>query len=136
MRTTTAPVPTFMENIRVQFRRWRLRMGISLPLYVVRLGILTAAVMFFGLPLLWLFTAPTKTNNQLLELHPLAIGSVGYIFTAWEHLLSYNHGVIVNWIANSVWYVATGIVLNLVITIPAGYALDRKSTRLNSSHYS
>jgi multiple sugar transport system permease protein len=90
---------------------------------VLRWATLIAFALFFGLPLLWLLLAPTKTDNQLLELFPLAIGSPGYVIEAWRNLLSLADGIIVRWIFNSIYYTVGSLILALVITVPAGYVL-------------
>jgi multiple sugar transport system permease protein len=124
VQTTTEIRLTPLEPLLRKYRQWRLKSGVDWLTYLVRLVIIIITAAFFGLPMIWLFTAPTKTNVQLMDLPPLAIGSLKYIPVAWEHLVSYNNGVIIRWISNSVWYVVTGLLLNLVITIPAGYALS------------
>jgi multiple sugar transport system permease protein len=88
-----------------------------------RLVLLLFFGVFFGLPLLWLLLAPTKTDNQLLELSPLAFGSFARVKEAWQNLLVFEHGVVVKWAFNSVYYTLTSLVLSIVITVPAGYAL-------------
>jgi multiple sugar transport system permease protein len=90
---------------------------------VIRFLILLAFGIFFGLPLLWLLLAPTKTDIQLSQGFPLSIGSLGKIGLDWQHLLSFDDGVIVQWSINSIVYTLAALIISLVITIPAGYAL-------------
>jgi multiple sugar transport system permease protein len=88
--------------------------------------ILTLFALFFGLPMVWLLLAPTKTDNQLLELPPFAIGSVQYVGEAWRHLLTLADGIILAWIFNSIYYTVAAVILGLLITIPAGYVLGTR----------
>jgi len=91
--------------------------------WLLRWGILTLFVIFFGVPLLWLVLAVTKSDNQLLEWHPLAFGSLGHIGVAWKNLMNFNNGQVVRWALNSVYYSVSSVLLSLAITLPTGYAL-------------
>jgi multiple sugar transport system permease protein len=124
MQTSSSIQLSPFQRLQQRYRQWQLKSGVDWATYLLRLTIIIITMAFFGLPMLWLFLAPTKTNPQLINLPPISIGSLSYIKTAWEHLQVYNSGIVVNWITNSVWYVVTGLLLNLVITIPAGYALS------------
>jgi multiple sugar transport system permease protein len=90
---------------------------------VARLVVLLVFVLFFGLPLLWLVLAATRTNDALLTGSPIAFGSLDNLATAWRHLLSYNDSELLGWIWNSILYSIGGLALTLVVCIPAGYAL-------------
>ncbi len=122
-----ANVSVAHKGSRSPWRTWysRLQRGSSIGLgtYGLRLAFLILAALFFVLPMLWLFVAPTKANAEFYSLKPLVPGRVSYIREAWEHLFVYNRGIIKIWIWNSVWYVVTGLALVLVITVPAGYVL-------------
>jgi multiple sugar transport system permease protein len=111
----------------LRFHQWharlRLRHSIGLPAYALRMLVLFVAGVFFFLPMVWFVVAPTKTQPEFYSLRPLAIGSLNYVQTAWEHLYAYNNHIIMNWIFNSIWYVVTGLLLVLVVTVPAGFVL-------------
>src|SRR5262245_36096413 len=89
----------------------------------LRALILLAFGVFFGLPLLWLLLAPTKNDAQLIDLAPLAVGALAHIVEVWQNLLVFNDGEIVVWARNSVFYTLTSLLLSLIISVPAGYAL-------------
>jgi multiple sugar transport system permease protein len=91
--------------------------------YLLRLVIMVLFALYFGLPVIWLFIAPTKTHKQLTDLPPLALGSLQNIVISWQRLAAYNRGVMFQWIWNSVWYVLVALTISLVISIPAGYLL-------------
>jgi multiple sugar transport system permease protein len=89
----------------------------------LRALILLAFGVFFGLPLLWLLLAATKNDAQLIQLAPLAVGTLTHIVEVWRNLLVFNDGEIVVWARNSVFYTLTSLLLSLIISVPAGYAL-------------
>jgi multiple sugar transport system permease protein len=89
----------------------------------VRVLALLACAVFFGLPLLWILLAPTKNDAQLIDLAPLAVGPLTHIVEVWQHLLLFNDGEIVIWARNSVLYVLASLLLSLMVSVPAGYAL-------------
>ncbi len=88
-----------------------------------RLVLLLALAVFFGLPLLWLAIAPSKVQSEFVTLPSLAFGEIGNYLRAWEHLVGFKDGRILLWAWNSVWYTAAALIIGLVISIPAGYAL-------------
>lgn len=94
---------------------------------IVRFFVLLGMGIFFGLPLLWLLLAPTKTDDQFFFANPLSFGSFARLGEAWHNLLSYQNGIVLTWTVNSVFYVVASILIQLAITIPAGYALATAS---------
>ncbi len=122
LRGTLSPSPTLWARLR--YRR-PVNAGNSLgPVgTLVRFFALLLCGIFFGLPLVWLILAPTKTDVQLTQSFPLAFGSLAKIGEDWQHLLSFDDGVIVQWSINSVLYALATLVLALAVSLPAGYAL-------------
>lgn len=94
-----------------------------------RVLLLALLAVFFGLPLLWLLLAPSKMNNEFVGLPPLAFGALEGYARALGNLLDYKDGQIVLWTWNSVWYTAAAMIIGLVISIPAGYALATSQFR-------
>lgn len=90
-------------------------------------------ILFFGVPILWLLLAPTKTVNELSFNNPLAPGSVSQIGVAAQNLFGYGNGIIWTWVFNSVWYTAVSVVIALVTAVPAGYALAKLPFRGSTS---
>jgi multiple sugar transport system permease protein len=88
-----------------------------------RVFLLVALAVFFGIPLIWLAIAPSKLHNEFVTLPALAFGEAANYLRAWGHLVEFNEGQILVWAWNSVWYTAAAMVIGLVISIPAGYAL-------------
>jgi multiple sugar transport system permease protein len=78
---------------------------------------------FFGLPLIWLLLAPTKTDTQLTDWTPLAFGSFARVALAWKNLTDFSDGVVLRWGLNSIVYTLASLALSLAVTLPAGYGL-------------
>jgi multiple sugar transport system permease protein len=105
------------------YRNWRYRVGLDPGTYLFRFLLTSLIALYFGLPVIWLFLAPTKTHKQMTDMLPLSIGTLQNVADSWQRLAVYNRGVIFNWAWNSVWYVALALTLALVVSVPAGYLL-------------
>jgi multiple sugar transport system permease protein len=93
---------------------------------VLVIAVLLFFSVFFVLPLAWLLLAPTKSQSQLTGLGgegPFSFGSVDQLVENWNTLIDFQHGIIWTWLGNSVLYSGVALVLTIVVTIPAGYAL-------------
>lgn len=84
---------------------------------------LSFAVCFYGIPLLWLFIAGTRSESSLLTQSPFALGDWDSFVRTWNNLTTYNNFQILTWTVNSLIYVVGGVLLSLIACIPAGYAL-------------
>ena len=93
---------------------------------VFTIAVLAFFAVFFVLPLAWLLLAPTKTTTQLNGLHgeqPFSFGSFGQLAENWNTLTGFQDGIIWTWLGNSVLYSGVALVITIIVTIPAGYAL-------------
>jgi multiple sugar transport system permease protein len=82
--------------------------------------------LFFVIPLVWLALAPTKSTTELNRLHgesSLSFGSFDQLAENWNNLVTFQDGIIWTWLGNSVLYTGAALVITLIVTIPAGYAL-------------
>lgn len=106
-------------------QRWWMRTAGDTGLlgFGLRWGVLLLFAAYFFVPLLWLALAPSKSAPQLLELKPLAFGSVQRIQEAWQRVIEYQNGEVLEWAGNSIRYAALGLILSLATCIPAGYIL-------------
>jgi multiple sugar transport system permease protein len=94
-----------------------------------RVLVLSLIALAFAVPLIWLLLAPTKTERELTSRSPLAFGSFENVATAWSNLMSFNHGEILLWLENSIGYSVAGVLIAVIASIPAGYALAMHSFR-------
>ncbi|HEY4020612.1 MAG TPA: carbohydrate ABC transporter permease [Pseudonocardiaceae bacterium] len=100
------------------------RRNVSRTVAVLVVGLLLVLLLvFFVLPALWLLLAPTKTATELVNDSPLSFGSFGNVVRAWQHLTGFENGVLFTWLRNSAVYAVGALVLTLLTSIPAGYAL-------------
>jgi multiple sugar transport system permease protein len=101
--------------------RWRgnRRTGRN-PLALV---VLLLFAVFFGLPVLWLLLAATKTEGQLVNGNPLSFGSWRTLQANWEALTRYQGGTVFLWLRNSAVYSFVALAITLAVCLPAGYAL-------------
>jgi multiple sugar transport system permease protein len=100
---------------------------------VLVIAVLVFFSVFFVLPLAWLLLAPTKSQAQLNGANgelPFSFGSVDQLAENWNNLDSFQHGIIWTWLGNSVLYCGVALVLTIIVTIPAGYALAMTTFKL------
>jgi multiple sugar transport system permease protein len=89
----------------------------------VTILVLITFALFFVVPLIWLLIAPTKTDRQLLLEMPFAFGDFSTLAANWTSLVTFQGGLIWQWIGNSAFYCGAALVITLLISIPAGYAM-------------
>src|SRR5512136_531798 len=87
----------------------------------LRWGVLLLFAAYFFIPMLWLVLATSKSAPQLLELPPLAFGSFQRIQEAWQRIIEYQNGEVLQWAFNSIRYAIWALALSLAICSPAGY---------------
>ena len=92
--------------------------------------IITLFVVFFAVPIVWLLVATTKTARGLATDPPFEIGSLDQLGANWNQLLGFQDGAITTWMANSTAYTVGAVLLALLASIPAGYALALTEFRL------
>ncbi len=124
MANVTSTYPARAVRRPFVFRLYRAIIGdLGVAGFLFWLIILIVAAIFFGLPLLWLLLAPSKSDRELLSLSPLAFGSLGGYGQAWANLNTFNKGAITRWAFNSLLYSVSSLLISVLMTLPAGYAL-------------
>lgn len=89
----------------------------------IRWIVLLGFAVYCLIPLLWLLFAPSKSDAQLVNDAPLSFGSLGQFWTSWQNLSGYGGGVIADWAWNSLYYSGGALLITLVTSLLAGYAL-------------
>lgn len=100
----------------------------EIPAKVAVWTIMVVFAIFSVIPMLWLVLAPSKTQRELQQEAPLAFGSFEGYRNAWDNLMVFQDGRLVDWIVNSIWYSAVQVSVASVVALLAGYALA--ATRL------
>jgi multiple sugar transport system permease protein len=80
-------------------------------------------VLFFLIPIVWLLLATTKSARHLTVGNPFSVGGFGDLRTNWHQLFGFQDGAVTHWVGNSALYAVGALVIALVASIPAGYAL-------------
>jgi multiple sugar transport system permease protein len=111
------------QDLVAWLRHWIFKTGIEPVTYTIRFTSILVITVFFIVPLIWLFTATTKTNLQLVHLPPLSTGAINYIKKAWDYISMFYYGVTTRWIFISFYYVVCGLMLSLFTAVPVGFAL-------------
>jgi len=78
---------------------------------------------FFGVPLVWLVLATTRTDYQLATGPAFAFGTLGNLARTWHQLDAFGGHLFRRWMENSLVYTLSATALTLVTSIPAGYGL-------------
>jgi multiple sugar transport system permease protein len=87
-------------------------------------GIVTLLfVCFFAIPIVWLLFAVTKSAKSLTVSNPFSVGTWHDLVSNWNQLFNFQDGAVTTWIANSAVYSVGALVIALLVSIPAGYAL-------------
>jgi multiple sugar transport system permease protein len=104
-------------------RRRRLRPGRE------RSNILTIALfacaLYFLLPLVWLFLSSTKDNSDLFGTFGFSFGNSFQLFQNIGAVFTYNNGIYVNWLINTVIYAGVSAFGAAALATAAGYAFAK-----------
>jgi multiple sugar transport system permease protein len=85
--------------------------------------VLIAFAFFFGTPIVWLLLATSKSPHQLLTAAPFALGNWDSLVANWNALFAFQQSALLGWLGNSTFYAFSALVIVLLASIPAGYAL-------------
>ncbi|GAA1447893.1 carbohydrate ABC transporter permease [Leifsonia poae] len=95
--------------------------------------VLVLFVLFFIIPIVWLLFAVTKSSHALTVANPFSIGSWADFVANWNQLFGFQDGAVTVWIGNSALYTIGALVITLVVSVPAGYALALTEFRLRKA---
>ncbi|WP_243075818.1 carbohydrate ABC transporter permease [Microbacterium sp. SS28] len=90
---------------------------------VLSWSVIAFFILFFIVPIVWLLLAPTKTPRQLLLDNPFSFGAFSTLASNWQELMEFQNGIVWVWLGNAALYSGVALILTLVVSIPAGYAL-------------
>ena len=119
MATVVAPRPAPVRQPS-RPRRWpKIRKGL------IVYGGLTFYAVLAGLPIYWMIITTFKPDRDLYNLQnfPLWFNQNGITF---DHLnLLFTKTLFTTWLRNTLWVSAAVVMITLVVSVPAGYALAR-----------
>jgi multiple sugar transport system permease protein len=95
--------------------------------------ILVVFVLFFAIPIVWLLFAVTKSSKALIVANPFSVGSWSDFVANWNQLFGFQDGAVTLWIGNSALYSIGALIITLIVSIPAGYALALTEFRLRKA---
>jgi len=82
-------------------------------------------MIYFLVPLIWLFVSTTKDNSDLFTTFGLAFGKTFEFFSNIGNLFTFQGGVFLQWLGNTLLYAVTGAVGAAVLATACGYALAK-----------
>ncbi len=91
--------------------------------------VLAVFTLFFVIPIIWLLIAVTKSGSELAHRGAFAPGSVTSLRGNWDDLFGFQDGAVLHWFLNSIYYSGGALILTLVVSVPAGYALAMMNFR-------
>ncbi|MEO3754096.1 carbohydrate ABC transporter permease [Streptomyces sp. B6B3] len=107
-------------------RRARRLHPVSRPRRSITLTLLTGLVLLYALvPLLWLLINSTKTQPSLMDSFGLWFSGDFALFSNIGDTLTYDDGVFVRWLLNTLLYVALGAGGATMLAVLGGYALAK-----------
>ncbi|MFJ7288284.1 carbohydrate ABC transporter permease [Curtobacterium sp. AB451] len=124
--TAKTAVPVDTTSISAHQRRKLDRSGRS---QIVVTGILVIVAIYFLVPLYWVVIAATKTTGALFATNGFWFGGDFALFSNLQQVFTYDGGIFVRWIANSILYSGVGAVLATYFAAAGGYALAKYEFR-------
>ncbi|MCX2748737.1 carbohydrate ABC transporter permease [Arthrobacter sp. MI7-26] len=94
--------------------------------------VLLVFVLFFLIPMVWLLFAVTKSSRALIVTDPFSPGSWSDFAANWNQLFGFQDGAVTAWMGNSALYAGGALLITLLVSIPAGYALALTEFRLRN----
>jgi len=83
------------------------------------------SVLYFVVPLLWLFISSTKDNRDLFSTFGLWFGHDFNLFTNIADVFTYHDGIYLRWALNTVFYAGVSAVGATLLATMAGYAFAK-----------
>lgn len=124
--TAKTAVPVDTTSIGAHQRR---KLDRSPRSQIVVTGILVVVALYFIVPLYWVVIAATKTTGALFSTNGFWFGGEFALWSNLQQVFTYDGGIFVRWIANSILYSGVGAVLATYFAAAGGYALAKYDFR-------
>jgi multiple sugar transport system permease protein len=123
MSQHTASVPVAREQDLAIAQAERPRRFNMTSIWVMT--VLLVFMLYFLIPFFWLVISATKSQADLFGTFGLWFAPNFNLFTNLEQLFTYNDGIYVRWLLNTVLYAGVGSVVGTFFAAMAGYALAK-----------
>ena len=120
-QTATVPVATAREAVTTRQRR-------PSPFSLEQVGAMTfllVFVIYFLVPFFWLIVSSTKNAGDLFGTFGLWFSPNFNLWSNLQQLFTYNSGIYVRWLLNTLIYAGVGALLGTLLAAMAGYALAK-----------
>lgn len=124
--TAKTAVPVDTTSISAHQRR---KLDRSPRSQIVVTGIFVVVALYFIVPLYWVVIAATKTTGALFSTNGFWFGGEFALWSNLQQVFTYDGGIFVRWIANSILYSGVGAVLATYFAAAGGYALAKYDFR-------
>lgn len=84
-----------------------------------------AFLIYFLIPIWWLFVASSKRPSLLTSTNGLWFSGPFSLFSNLRDVLTYDNGILLRWLANSLLYAGAGAIVGTLLASMAGYALAK-----------
>ncbi|MEU0096467.1 carbohydrate ABC transporter permease [Kribbella sp. NPDC006257] len=88
-------------------------------------GVMVLYLIYTLVPLIWLVISATKTQSDLVSTSGLWFGHKFALFSNIKQTLTYNDGIFLRWLGNTVLYVVVGAGGATLLATAAGYGLAK-----------
>jgi multiple sugar transport system permease protein len=123
MSQHTASVPVAREQDLAIAQAERPRRFNMTSIWVMT--VLLVFMLYFLIPFFWLVVSATKSQADLFGTFGLWFAPNFNLFSNLEQLFTYNDGIFVRWLLNTLLYAVVGAVVGTFIAAMAGYALAK-----------
>ncbi len=120
--STTLPTTRLVAAPPRPHRPTRRRTGLRA---VIPTAMLLVGALYCLLPVVWVFTASTKTPAELFSTFSLSPSFHGGLVENLRNLFKYKNGEFLQWALNSLLFAGVGSLLSVTVSATAGYALAK-----------
>ena len=120
-QTASVPLPTAQELVIARQHRPR-RFNLE---SIVAMTVLFLFTVYFLIPYFWLIVSSTKNAGDLFGSFGLWFAPNFNLFSNLQQLFTYQDGIFLRWLLNTVLYAGVGAVVGTWLSAMAGYALAK-----------
>src|SRR5579884_714328 len=122
-QSASVPMPTAREAVTAEHRVHKQRQfNLS---SVGAMGFMILFTLYFLVPYFWLIVSSTKNAGDLFGTFGLWFAPNFNLFSNLQQLFTYQDGIYVRWLLNTLLYAGVGAVVGTWLSTMAGYALAK-----------